>query len=174
MLRKFALSCVILAAVSSVVQARPRDCYQGRNAQIYQEAYHNRYKEMTSEWKKRYRADCSYQVDFELRYDTNFSESGPAIRICKNAGLNDATHKVFNEISRKCTAQGKRYGAEDGYQFGKEYCGGAKIAYSSGDFEYAYEESCRNAFTRWVNYFCPSKKNKDKNFANTVKKQCNI
>jgi hypothetical protein len=149
------LATLSLVGFSSPSHARPVECRSGEGRKIYSQSFQNRMKDLTRAWTINYNNDCQKQDMFEKVFGSQVDASGPLFRLCKNAGRNEATTKVFAEIEKRCYNQGAMMGAQDGYAYAWEYC---EFTYGTkNDFQTGYNETCIDVFTRFVSDLCPEK-----------------
>jgi len=167
---------LFLSVLSTSAFARSAECSRSPHNRTFDNAKEDRIRELTRTWENNYRGDCGNQVNFEAAVSRFVSEEGPAIRRCKNEGYNEGTMQVLNRVSRQCSHEGHQAGAEDGRNFGREYCatGESSTFLFEGDFEISFEETCRDVFIRYADRRCPDKKDGDRHFFQTVADKCEL
>ncbi len=172
--KAFAVGTLFCGAFASSAMAA--DCLTGPYAKIYSEAYSSRESQLQKKWTSS-GSDCSVQVDFETAFGQFFEEGGPAIRVCKNKGLNDGTLKVLSDISSQCQLEGESDGKVDGLAYALEYCSSAlfpKVSLTPGEYVINYTENCKETFQHVVDANCPTIRAADWNFDNVLDSQCRI
>ena len=162
-----------VSALSSAVNATPRNCNHGSGAASYDRAFDNRIDTLNSAWQN-VASDCDKQLEMEGIYGVYRSEFGPTRAACRNAGINAANDQFFYRLSRSCTLEGVRFGASTGFILGREYCDANVAGYSmqqETDFDFAATETCSSVLRRFVDIECPSVAT-EADFDSRVEKDC--